>query len=401
MAMYPPPQVVFVNPSTIPIHLYHNQLPALPGTEKACLLLARELSTQRPGEVHYVGNVESGQWSGVLLHPLADLQRVLALTAPAPVVWVRTYGWEARSRRKHERTHVLWSGDAVEDLLALGHRDEIIGRVDHPDSLFAGYDRAVLVSDWQRRQWLRELTTSPPLTRIYNLTDDPNVSVTRKPAAVTTVVNTSHPRKSLGLFCQVARAVRAMDDGFRFVTTSSPRLYDGDENEPVYVPVDQGGLANIGSFAQVRERYGDVVAFREPQHSDDLAWMLSEADIFLHPDASVETGSMALIEAMKCGVVPVVSRVGALPELCGSQGLVVPGTPGERRFLVNVVNAVLRANGRGVDKADVLARFGMDVIVSQWVQLLNEYKAASGSHRPPPEGVARVRSECPSYDSKT
>nr|WP_311153099.1 glycosyltransferase [uncultured Actinomyces sp.] len=370
MALDPPPQVVFVNPSTIPIHLYHSQLPALPGTEKACLLLARELSSQRPGGVHYVGNVEAGQWGGVLLHPLADLQRVLALTAPGPVVWVRAYGWEARSRHKHERTHVLWSGDAVEDLLALGYRDEIIGRVDHPDSLFAGYHRAVLVSDWQRRQWLQELATSPPLTRIYNLTDDPDVNATCNPAAVTTVVNTSHPRKSLGLFCQVARAVCAMHDGFRFVATSSPRLYDGDESEAVYVPIVQGKLANIGSFAQVRERYGDVVEFREPQRSDDLAWMLSRADVFLHPDTSVETGSMALIEAMKHGAVPVVSQVGALPELCGSQGLVVPGTPGERQFLVNVVNAVLRAKGHGIDEADVLARFGMDVIVSQWVQLL-------------------------------
>ena len=77
---------------------------------------------------------------------------------------------------------------------------------------------------------------------------------------------------------------------------------------------------------------------------------------------------------MKRGVVPFVSQVGALPELCGSQGLVVPGTAGERQFLVSLVNAVLRANGHSLDEADVLARFGMDVIVSRWIQRLNEYK---------------------------
>lgn len=233
----------------------------------------------------------------------------------------------------------------------------------------------MLVSDWQCRQWLQELATSPALTRIYNLTDEPDrppVRGTGEPIAVTTVVNTSHPRKSLGLFCQVARAVRAMDDGFRFVTTSSPRLYDGDESEPVYIPVAQGGLASIGSFAQVRKKYDDVVEFWEPQHSDDLARTLASADIFLHPDASVETGSMALIEAMKQGVVPVVSQVGALPELCGPQGLVVPGTPGERQFLVDVINAVRRATCHRIDQADVLARFGRDVIVSQWVRLLSD-----------------------------
>lgn len=364
-------QVVFVNPSTIPLRLHDDDLPALPGTEKACLLLARELRARRSGEVHYVGHVERGQWCGVRLHPLVDLQQVLASSGSAPVVWVRTYGWGARFRREHERTHLLWSGDAVEDLLALGHRNEIVGRADRPDSLVVGYHRAVLVSDWQRRQWSEELGTSLALTRIYNLTEDAARRHPREKVGPTVVVNTSHPRKSLGLFCQVARAIRSMSDDFRFITTSSPKLYDGDESEPVYVPDGGGGVAPIGSFAQVRERYSDVVEFREPQPSDGLASLLAGADIFLHPDMSVETGSMALIEAMKYGVIPVVSQVGALPELCGSQGIVVPGRPGRHRFLVDLIRAVVEARSHRIDQAEVLTRFGKDTIVAQWGELLD------------------------------
>lgn len=67
------------------------------------------------------------------------------------------------------------------------------------------------------------------------------------------------------------------------------------------------------------------VRFAGPAHGEEKARLLSQADVLLLPSYS-EGLPYALLEAMAAGVVPVVTRVGAIPDVvdAGLHGLFVP-----------------------------------------------------------------------------
>jgi len=59
----------------------------------------------------------------------------------------------------------------------------------------------------------------------------------------------------------------------------------------------------------------------------NLAKYMAQSKVFLYPSTFQEPFGMAVLEAMACGCVPVVSEVGNIPELIKDCGIVVGGLP--------------------------------------------------------------------------
>jgi len=78
--------------------------------------------------------------------------------------------------------------------------------------------------------------------------------------------------------------------------------------------------------AQLRARArGTDTRFAGRVGDDELARLRATAGLALVPSRSAETFGLAAAEAMAAGLPVAGSAIGALPELCGSEGLVAPG----------------------------------------------------------------------------
>src|SRR5271167_2865448 len=80
--------------------------------------------------------------------------------------------------------------------------------------------------------------------------------------------------------------------------------------------------------AALHERAGSEVRFVGRVADAELAELRAGASIALAPSRSAETFALAAAEAMAAGLPVAASRVGALPELVGPEGLVPPGDSG-------------------------------------------------------------------------
>lgn len=74
---------------------------------------------------------------------------------------------------------------------------------------------------------------------------------------------------------------------------------------------------------------------------DDVAELLRDTDVFVHPATWAEAFGLTIVEAMATGCAVIASRIGAIPELVedGTSGLLVP--PGDDVALANALTALL------------------------------------------------------------
>jgi N-acetyl-alpha-D-glucosaminyl L-malate synthase BshA len=115
-------------------------------------------------------------------------------------------------------------------------------------------------------------------------------------------------------------------------------------------------------------RIADRVRFLGAQ--TDVEHLLPAADVFLLP-SEYESFGLAALEAMACGVVPIATRAGGLPEVIrdGVDGLLVDdadeGAMGRRALELLGDEARLAAMGTAA-RAAALERFGRDGVVARY-----------------------------------
>ncbi len=103
----------------------------------------------------------------------------------------------------------------------------------------------------------------------------------------------------------------------------------------------------------------------------ELPRLLRTAEVFCHP-ASFDTFPLAALEAMACGVTPVVSSAGALPEIVGEAGLVHP--VGDEQELARLILEVLssssvRQNLGTAARTRVVERFTWQAMCDSYLDL--------------------------------
>ncbi|MFI5005215.1 MAG: glycosyltransferase, partial [Solirubrobacterales bacterium] len=101
---------------------------------------------------------------------------------------------------------------------------------------------------------------------------------------------------------------------------------------------------------------GEEEGVRFVGHVDDarLAELRAGASLALVPSRSAETFGLAAAEAMAAGLPVAASRVGALPELVGEEGLARPGDAGALAAAIERLRADPRAGERAFERVRTL-----------------------------------------------
>lgn len=150
-------------------------------------------------------------------------------------------------------------------------------------------------------------------------------------------------------------AVRAFADLVETVPATLVMVGDGP---------DRGACERLAQKRGLKDRVRFLGAQADVQH------LLPAADLFLLP-SEYESFGLAALEAMACGVVPVVTHAGGLPEVIrdGEDGVLVPDSEMER--MGSLAASLLADEARmarmsAAARAAAVGRFGRDGIVSRY-----------------------------------
>ncbi len=102
----------------------------------------------------------------------------------------------------------------------------------------------------------------------------------------------------------------------------------------------------------------------------DIEHLLPAADVFLLP-SEYESFGLAVLEAMACGVVPVATRAGGLPEVIrdGEDGVLVPESEMDKMGVLAaelLADDARRTRMAAAGREAAVGRFGRDGVVSQY-----------------------------------
>jgi glycosyltransferase involved in cell wall biosynthesis len=311
---------------------------ALPGSEVVVLNLARELSARGVAVSYYGLAAPDARIDGVAIRDPA----ALAELTDAPglrILWLRDYAVpDAVFDRFPLSRHVLLSEDSVCDMTVILRTpaDVLAARLPSYLDRFAA---VVFASRWHLADWRSGFGFQPANAAvIYNLASHVPWRAGPPPAPARRILHTSHPRKALAAVAMVA--ARLAGHGFVVECTGDPSLYQ-DPSCRIICPDQAGGWASLGTFADFAAAQSGVLSFRPPASLRAMADLLDGAGILLHPDYTGETGATTVIEALRRGLIPVVSDLGALPELVGQAGIVVAGRAGTEAFADLCAAAIL------------------------------------------------------------
>jgi glycosyltransferase involved in cell wall biosynthesis len=136
--------------------------------------------------------------------------------------------------------------------------------------------------------------------------------------------------------------------------------------------------------AQLRERAGQLgleIQFVGHLDADSLRGAYSAATCFVHAGA-VETFGLSVLEAMSCGLPVLAVDGGAVPEVLGDAGLLVPadGSSAFHEALCRLLgDSSLRAALGAAARRRVLAHFSLEEMHRQYVAALQGVCAPCGS----------------------
>ncbi|NJK60669.1 MAG: glycosyltransferase family 4 protein [Oscillatoriales cyanobacterium SM2_1_8] len=195
------------------------------------------------------------------------------------------------------------------------------------------YDRFVLVSEWQRQQYLQVFGLESARTQVLRNAIAP--SLERLPAIgekEPLVVYTSTPFRGLAELLSLWPAIHRDFPQARLEVFSSLKVYRQSEAE------------DRAYFGELYDRCQQLpgVAYRGSIPQPELAQVLQRALILAYPNTFPETSCIAVLEALAAGCHVVTSALGALPETTGGWAtLIAPGPTYGAQF-VAAVGQILR-----------------------------------------------------------
>jgi len=226
--------------------------------------------------------------------------------------------------------------------------------------------RIITVSECSRRDISREFTVPEDRFRVVpnGINTDwfhPLPGIARKPHHVITTNSADTPLKGLRYLLEAVDALR--------------------RKRPIHLTVI-GEPKKGGEVARLiaRLRLGDCVSFTGRIPAEAFARHYAEATLAVVPSL-YEGFGMPAGEAMACGVPVIATTGGALPEVVGEAGLLVP--PGDSPALAEAIAALLDDEG----KRRALSRAGMERVRRSltWRHAAERtvavYREAMGDHR--------------------
>jgi glycosyltransferase involved in cell wall biosynthesis len=198
------------------------------------------------------------------------------------------------------------------------------------------WDAVVLVSDWQRRAYLRAFGLDPARSAVFGnamapafeglFDENASVAAAKRDSVL---AYASTPFRGLDVLLDAFPQIRARCPDARLRVHSSLGVYQVAEAQDAYRPLYERCRAMAG------------VDYRGAVPQPALAASLKEVACFAYPSTFPETFCTAVLEAMAAGCLCVVGDLGALPETTQGLAELVPlGDDAEdyaRRFAERVV----------------------------------------------------------------
>lgn len=175
-------------------------------------------------------------------------------------------------------------------------------------------DHIVSPSHWAKEQLIKfhhvpkdKITVIPTgVSDIFNYSEN----------KTKTFIHTSIPYKGLELLVHIIPLIQQKHPDARFKIFSSMSLY-GPSNDP-YIEVYE----KLKTYPNVE--YSQAVDQQE------LVSHYQESAFFIHPNIWEETFCVSMTEAMKCGCYPIITNIGAIPEVAGENFASVVPIEGKR-----------------------------------------------------------------------
>ena len=190
---------------------------------------------------------------------------------------------------------VLWAHHAFDQPLFLDFDHNLVNHIVSP-------------SQWNKEQFIKfHNVPEDKITVIPNGVSDIFSYSDKK---TKTMIFTSIPYKGLGILSQVIPLIHQKHPDVRFKIFSSMSLY-GNLNDPYIETYEALKLLPYVEYSPAVDQL-------------DLVKHYQESAFFIHPCIWEETFCVAMCEAMKSGAYPIVTNIGALPEVSGGNASVVP-----------------------------------------------------------------------------
>lgn len=249
----------------------------------------------------------------------------------------------------------------------------------------------VCVSQWQKNQFIK----------CFGI-DDEKITVIRNggadyfrfsPNKTKTLIYASTPFRGLEYLPDIFVRVLDRHPDAELRVFSGMQLYGIDDNNE-YEPI----------FKKLQSLPNTV--YSPPIEHEQLAQEFARAAVFAYPNVWEETSCVTLIEALRSGVYPVVSDLGALPETAGPYGTVVKFTGQYRSegwlptadFVDRFADAVIAALDQ-IEQIDLYSMsqhackyYDWQLISREWQRLIdNLVRAHSASRNPQLESLFIIK----------
>jgi glycosyltransferase involved in cell wall biosynthesis len=338
-------RVAFASFSPFPFTVETPYRQPLGGSESALCYLAEALAQQGHAVFLLHGNQAPAVCRGVQCLPLsvASIRQIGPLDAFV-VQNPAGKGQELRALLPAGTLLILWSQHA---------HDQPAVQALHDAAERQAYDQIVLVSDWQRQQFLEEFDLDPARTMVLRNAIGPaftalfadNIPILAQKAQPPVLAYTSTPFRGLDVLLDAFPRIRRAVPEVILKLFSSMQVYQVPqaEEEARYGTLyrrcrDTEGVEYIGSLPQ-----------------PELADHLRAASVLAYPNTFAETSCIAVLEAMASGCRVVTSDLGALPETSAGFARLIPRNGDSAGYLDHFVEETVRVlqEGTATDPADV------------------------------------------------
>jgi glycosyltransferase involved in cell wall biosynthesis len=193
-------------------------------------------------------------------------------------------------KKSNKPYKILWAHHAYDQPLFLNFDHNIVSHIVTP-------------SHWAKEKFVQ--IHKVPKDKITVISNGVSDIFTYSENKTKTFIHTSIPYKGLVLMPTIIQRIQQKHPDAKFKIFSSMSLY-GDQDDP---------------YTQLYEHLKRLpnVEYSEAVDQEQLVSAYQDAAFFIHPNIWEETFCVAMTEAMKCGAYPIITDIGATPEVAGDK----------------------------------------------------------------------------------
>lgn len=368
-------KIVFLDMSEIDYSVETPYFQPLGGSQSMICYLAENLA-KLGHEIYLINNIsQGGVYRGVACVSSNEINVSFFLTVDIVILQNRpVFGFTIKNLISSQCLFILWLQHA-EDQPAVQY-------LSNPE-LINIYDHIVLISQWQKDQYLKTFPISPEKITILNNAISPNfVQLFAKNKQILThkikppvLAYTSTPFRGLDLLLEFFPYIRKLLPKITLKVFSSMKVYQVRENdESKYTGLyhkcqNTEGVEYIGSVSQKQ-----------------LAEELKSVSILSYPNTFPETSCLAVMEAMASGCYIITSDLAALGETSANFASLIPVDNDWNRYgelFINKTVAILQQylnddreleNHLRKQVNFVNHNYGWEVRTQEWINFLTKAK---------------------------